>query len=775
MAYKRKQRMDMNKSRLVFILSFMLATHLNVAGQAPGISGKVMSQNKQPVAFAHLVLFGQDSVFIKGTTADSIGNFSLTRLPAGSYTLSVSAVGFNTGNILIQNLTESVIVEVLLHARDIALDEVVVSAPSVINRIHQRIVFPVNWQREHSSNGIQLLNAMMLPGLRVNPLLHSVSSSDGGDVVLQINGVNVASEEILALRPGQIKRVEYADYAGIRYSHSSRIVNFIVHGEEKGGVIGVDLMNSLNIRAGGDVMFMKYNRGKSEYALHYTVSFQDFKGNKRDRVESFHFADSTSMKREERGDKGKYVSQIHDLLFSYNYQMNDSSFFNGKLKLNVTNQPHNDFHSILTGNDAVERGTSDRIGQTMVTPSVDLYYQYRFKNRQKVYANLVGSHVKTALRRHYREYSGPDTTYRQQMQLYSKKYSIIVEGIYEKGLDNGSIKFGLWHSQFYAKQEYLQTFLSGSRLRQSESSVFSEWYYNKNNLSFSLGARWNLSGLSNHYYSHVLPKIMLGYRVSENAFLRYDAEVKQSNPSLIQLVDTEIRIDSLTSEKGNPELEPYWNLMNTVYYEGRMGRFTFTMHLRQHHKQHPIMESKSEIERRFMAIPRNMKSWDKYNAEMTGKVGVFKNIIQLSLTSGINHFNSRGESYSHRYSNLYYRADVLAFHKHWMFIGQMQSADERLSGETLVKDNNYHYLAIQYNKDNFSLGIGAFNPFKNESRTIMENRNEHASYRRVSYSEASQTLVITFTWNLHFGKALKTGDKSLHNQDIDYGVREIYK
>ena len=83
--------------------------------------------------------------------------------------------------------------------------------------------------------------------------------------MLQINGVNVTSEEIQTLQPCQIRRVEYLDYAGIRYGAASKIVNFIVIRDDKGGVIGVDLMNSLNILAGGDVLFAKFNKGKSEY------------------------------------------------------------------------------------------------------------------------------------------------------------------------------------------------------------------------------------------------------------------------------------------------------------------------------------------------------------------------------------------------------------------------------------------------------------------------------------------------------------------------------
>lgn len=93
-------------------------------------------------------------------------------------------------------------------------------------------------------------------------MLNTISSSDGGKVILQINGVNTTPEEIQTLQPRQIKRIEYSDYAGIRYGHASKVINYVVVRDDKGGVVGVDLMNSLNILAGGDVFFAKFNKGK---------------------------------------------------------------------------------------------------------------------------------------------------------------------------------------------------------------------------------------------------------------------------------------------------------------------------------------------------------------------------------------------------------------------------------------------------------------------------------------------------------------------------------
>lgn len=100
--------MDFNKARLLYLIVFFLYSGLSVSGQSIHVSGRVLQQNTQtPVEFANVVLFKQDSVFLKGTTTDTIGRFEFENLPTDNYVLSVSCLGFETKRILIQNLTES--------------------------------------------------------------------------------------------------------------------------------------------------------------------------------------------------------------------------------------------------------------------------------------------------------------------------------------------------------------------------------------------------------------------------------------------------------------------------------------------------------------------------------------------------------------------------------------------------------------------------------------------------------------------------------------------
>ncbi len=568
--------MDLNKKHLLYLIVFFLFLSLNAFGQSNNITGRILDQStKEPIEYANVTLFRQDSVFIEGTVSDTIGRFGFTNLISDDYVLLISYMGFETKKILLQNFLESVEIDVFLSERMLSLDEIVISASSTISKINQRIVFPTKLQLDHSANGMQLLNTMMLSGLNINPMTNTISSSDGGKVVLQINGVNTTSEEILTLQPRQIRRIEYSDYAGIRYGEASKIVNYIVTRDDKGGIIGMDLMNSLNILAGGDVFFAKFNKGKSEYALNYTTAFQKINSNNRTRTGSYRFRNSIPLQRDEIGDGGDYSYQMHDVTFGYNYQKNDSTFFNAKLKYALTDHPHNDFKSNLKENSIEIGQILDGVSQKINTPTMDLYYEHGLKNQQKIYVNIVGSYIKAETDRNYIEYNDIDTIFREQFGLTSDKYSLIAEGIYEKSFTYGSLKFGVKHVQSFTKQEIQQNGVFQSDLKQSESSIFSEWLHSKNNFSYSFGLRINRVHFSNtstnKSYYNLLPKVMLGYRLNENSFIRYDVEMTQTNPTLAELTNTEIRIDPYLAEKGNLSLKPYNNLNNNRFYENKKG------------------------------------------------------------------------------------------------------------------------------------------------------------------------------------------------------------
>ena len=105
-----------------------------LSAQTLQIKGRIMSTAKQPIEFANIILIKNDSTFVTGGMADDKGKFSMENLQKGIYNLQVSSLGYQTKNLAIQDFTKDIdLGNIEIDSTDIALNEVVVTASSVIN------------------------------------------------------------------------------------------------------------------------------------------------------------------------------------------------------------------------------------------------------------------------------------------------------------------------------------------------------------------------------------------------------------------------------------------------------------------------------------------------------------------------------------------------------------------------------------------------------------------------------------------------------------------
>ncbi len=91
-----------------------------------------------------------------------------------------------------------------------SLDEIVVQAPKVIRKSDMDVYHPSKSAVDNSKNGMQLLRNLMIPTLTVNDALGSISAA-GQSVQVRINGRATTIEQVKALLPETIKRVEWID------------------------------------------------------------------------------------------------------------------------------------------------------------------------------------------------------------------------------------------------------------------------------------------------------------------------------------------------------------------------------------------------------------------------------------------------------------------------------------------------------------------------------------------------------------------------------------
>ncbi len=380
----------------------------SVLAQKIRISGNVLdgSRDKAPLELANVVLQTPDSVFITGTSTDVKGNFKLENIRPGDYRLVISAIGYTDWVMDLSGMSRSLdLGELVLVEAARQLSEVSVTAANIVNRADRKIVFPDRRQLDASTNGINLLQALMLPRIQVDPLSKTVGMAGGGTVQLCMNGVKVSAEDINALLPADILRIEYLEDPGLRYGEAEAVLNYVTRRHETGGSVSLDLMNSPHVVFHNDAISARLNHKKSEFSINYHASPRDFYECWRSNEETFHFEDGTSLARYEVGKPGHLQELSHGGSLTYNYQEPEKYQLNAKLGYWGYMQPHTDYRSDLYNVEYPGYMTDmrDYLDRSTHRPYMDLYYQHQLDNKQFLALNLVGTYIHTDSKRSYQE------------------------------------------------------------------------------------------------------------------------------------------------------------------------------------------------------------------------------------------------------------------------------------------------------------------------------------------------------------------------------------
>lgn len=142
------------------------------------------------------------------------------------------------------------------HAQDVnktlTLDEVTVQAAKVVNKADGLLIYPTNAQKQGSNNGFSILEKLSLANLRIDHVNHAVTAIDNrGEVQLRVNGVVVGKQEMLALDPKDVVKIDFINNPGVRYGEGiAYVVDIVTRRSESGYTVGTDLTASLTTLAG---------------------------------------------------------------------------------------------------------------------------------------------------------------------------------------------------------------------------------------------------------------------------------------------------------------------------------------------------------------------------------------------------------------------------------------------------------------------------------------------------------------------------------------------
>ena len=644
------------------------------------------------------------------------------------------------------------------------LQEVTVKGSKVVQQVDGQTIYPTRQQLESSTNGYSLLSKLTLPHLRIDPVMHTITAlSNLGNVQVRINGIMASKEDLLALDMKAVQHIDYIDNPGVRYGEGiAYVVNIIVKKPVSGYDIGADLTNTLTAVNGDETFYGKFNYGKSEFGVNYSLGYQNFKGTGYEEQATYELesGEKRSILRQQLDGQNKSLN--HNIQLTYS--LSDSNYvFQSKLSASRDIQPHR----LWSKFDSFEDRSSSRTS----SPALDLYFHRDFKRHQSLTANAVATYIKTDSHAEHNE--GGNYAY----NVTGKTYSLWTEAVYENRLKPFTLSLGAHYGQKYINNVYSGDANADNAMRSSTLYFFGQLKGRLGKLGYMGGL-----GVSTRYYRQAewndrfllfRPKLTVAYPLARNLRAKYDFEVSQHVSQIAFVSDVSIKQNAMETLVGNPEITPnrvtshdlrltystprimselqgYWRLnanCNMEKYTRKDGHFFQTQTNAGNECSFFFIQSYN----RWEAIPEH---------------------LSITLYGGIYRFYNFTDNYRHTYTAFNGGASVEAYLGRWTLTAYADNGWNFMEGEHRGHQAPAWYLTASYQLKNITFSLYAQHPFCARPLTNKTEVLSHYIHKDITQHsrDFGNMLTLNITWHLSSGRKYRDIQRTMNHRDTETGI-----
>ena len=439
--------------------------------------------------------------------------------------------------------------------KSITLSEVTVEAAKVVSKSDGMLIYPTDAQKQASNNAYSMLEKLSLANLRVDPVAHSATATDNrGGVQLRVNGIVVSQQEMIALNPKDIVKIDFINNPGVRYGEDiAYVIDVVTRRRASGYTVGTDLTSALTSRQADGMIYGKWNRGKSEWFLSYDMDGYKTRGAKSMQRAAYTLTDGRIYTIERNDVESLRKSTAQQVKLSYNWADSTSTVFQASLCGAFTNTPDNyDIKDIVDGTRRY-RATS-RDDNKSYSPVWDVYFYRRLTSSQSVTANAVGTYISTQTGSYYDE----GTPYRYDVD--GQTASLLTEVIYENRLRPFTLSVGMDYSYKYTKNDYSGDVSALTRTSNHRVYAFGEIKGAIRQLRYTLGAGLSyihyMQGGHQYNFWTFRPKVSLAYAMNNAMQVSYTYQLWDKVSRIAMTSDAAIRVNSMEWTVGNLDLKP---------------------------------------------------------------------------------------------------------------------------------------------------------------------------------------------------------------------------
>lgn len=652
--------------------------------------------------------------------------------------------------------------------QEVELEEVTVKGAKTVQRADGQWIYPSRQQLEHSTNGYLLLSKLTLPHLRVDPVQHTITAlSNLGSVQVRINGIVASQEDLLALDVKAVQRIEYIDNPGVRYGEGTAyVVNMVVRKAQSGRVLGADLTNTLTTVNGKETVFGKFNRGKSELGLHYTLGYQDFKGTDYEERADYELAagDIRSIARRQLEGQDKHLYHNGQLTYS----LSDSDYvFQGKLTARRDIKPQRSYTKMAVDGQVSEDHSSTR----GFSPALDLYFHRRFARHQSLTANAVGTYIKTD------SYAEQNEGFPYNYTVAGRTSSLFTEAIYENQLQPFTLSAGLQYNQKYIHNEYAGGTNATNDIRSSAIYLFGQLKGHLGKLGYmgGLGASNYYCRQADHDYRFWLfrPKLTVAYPLTERLKVKYDFEVSQHISQIALVSDVSIKQNALETLVGNPDIRPNRVTSHDLRLTYSTPRLTTELQGYYRLNAHCNMERYDRQADHFFKTQTNADNeCSFFFVQNYNQWEIVPDRLSATLYGGIWRFFNFTDDYRHTYTAFNGGASLEAYLGPWTLSAYADNGWHFMEGEHRGHQGAAWYMSAAYRMKRLTVSLYVQHPFSAHplsNKTEVESRYIHkvaVNHER----DFGNMLTLNLSWNLSSGSKYRPIQRTMNHQDTDTGI-----
>lgn len=652
------------------------------------------------------------------------------------------------------------------------LDEIVISAPKVIRKADMDVYHPSGSAVENSKNGIQLIRNLMIPSLSVNEALGSISAA-GQSVQLRINGRTATIDQVKALLPETIKRVEWMDNPGLRYNGANYVLNIIVANPSLGGSLMLQARTVLNQKFGNYFADTKFNTGYSQWSIGGVFKLTEDIKSYRDYKETFTYPDGKTLSRTETPVGGDLDNSQGSAWLSYNYIKPDTTVLYVSLNASRNFSDKFKFEGLLSLSDGTPDINLTNInGSIGTTPSLSVYLEQYFVNKQKLVIDLASSFY---IGNSYSDYVENLSTNGEKLcdvhtDIKDRNQAYGIEADYIKEWKNSRVTTGISYTANRNRSTYKNLDGEIFHQRQDKAYIFSEYFQRLDKISLTAGlgvqytsfkfretdqgkSSWNLR-----------PQATVVYSINQNHQFRLGFTSWQTAPSLAETNIVPVQTDGFQWRIGNPNLKTSSSYMLSLRYSYNLPRISGSLGVRGFSSPNAIAPYLSWKEDRLITSFENSKGLQNLTFWLAPQIEVIPSWLNISGTIQYTTERMRGTGY--RLFNHSWSGNVMAIASHWGFTLSVQymKAERSLWGEKITWGEDGSVINLSYNWKAWEFGAGMIMPFGkyDQGSKMLSKWNTNEQHLRLNM----RMPYITINYNLQWGRQ-KRGIYKLINAEVN--------